>query len=69
MNRLCLYKAHSSGNLNSISDFLRRGGGGSGGVFIYHPAGDVTRVSVVQRKVTVKIENAENWWRGCRDKN
>ena len=34
-----------------------------------HPAGDVTRVSVVPRKVTVKIGDAENWWRGCRDKN
>ena len=32
---------------------------------IFHPAGDVTRVSVVQRKVTVKI--GENWWWGCRD--
>ena len=47
------------------------------GLFIYkqktkqqrHPAGDVTRVSVVSRKVTVKIGDAENWWRGCRDKN
>ena len=31
----------------------------------FHPAGDV---SVVPRKVTVKIGDAENW-RGCRDKN
>ena len=35
----------------------------------YNPAGDVTRVSVVPRKVIVKIGVAENWWRGCRDKN
>ena len=34
-----------------------------------HPAGDLTRVSVVPRKVTVKIGDAENWWRGCRDNN
>ena len=31
-----------------------------------HPAGDVTRVP---RKVIVKIRDAENWWRGCRDEN
>ena len=36
---------------------------------ILHPAGDVTRVSVMPRKVTVKVGDAENWWRGCRDKN
>ena len=35
----------------------------------YHPARDVTGVSVVPRKVTVKIGDAENWWRGCQDKN
>ena len=35
----------------------------------YHPKGDVTRVFVVLRKVTVKIGDAENWWRECRDKN
>ena len=29
----------------------------------------MTRVSVVPRKVTVKIGDAENWWRGCRDKS
>ena len=29
----------------------------------------MTRVSVVPRKDTVKIGDAENWWRGCRDKN
>ena len=34
-------------------------------VQMLHPAGDVTRVSVVPRKVTVKIGDAENWWRGC----
>ena len=37
-----------------------------------HPAWDVTRVSVVPRnvtEVTVKIGDAENRWRGCRDKN
>ena len=34
-----------------------------------HPAGDVTRVSVMSRKVTVKIGDAENRCRGCRDKN
>ena len=34
-----------------------------------HPAGTVTRVSVVPRKVTVKIKGAENWWQGCPDKN
>ena len=34
-----------------------------------HPAGDVTRISVMPRKVTVKIGDAENWCRGCRDKN
>ena len=27
---------------------------------VYHPAGDVTRVSVMPRKVTVKIGDAEN---------
>ena len=32
-----------------------------------HPAGDVTRVSVMPRKVTVKIVDAEN--QGCQDKN
>ena len=35
----------------------------------FHPAGDVTRVSIVPRKVTVKIGDAWNWWLGCRDKN
>ena len=35
----------------------------------YHPAGDVTRVSVASGKVTVKIGDAGDWWRGCRDKN
>ena len=39
------------------------------GMMKYHPAGDVTRVSVVPRKVTVKIRDTENWRRGCRDKN
>ena len=34
-----------------------------------HPAGDVTRVSVMPRKVTVKIGDAENRCRWCRDKN
>ena len=34
-----------------------------------NPAGDVTRVSVMPRKVTVKIGDAENRCRGCRDKN
>ena len=34
-----------------------------------HPAGDVTRVSVMPRKVTVKIGDIENRCRGCRDKN
>ena len=34
-----------------------------------HATGDVTRVSVVPRKVTVRIGNAEIWWQGCRDKN
>ena len=34
-----------------------------------HPAGDVTRVSVMPRKVTMKIGDAENRCRGCRDKN
>ena len=42
------------------------------GLFIsqtqYQTAGDVTRVSVVPRKVTVKIGDAENWWLECRDK-
>ena len=33
-----------------------------------HPAGDVSRVLEVPGKVTVKIRDAENWWRGCRDK-
>ena len=28
---------------------------------LYHPAGDVTRVSVVPRKVTVNTGDAENW--------
>ena len=31
----------------------------------FHPAGDVTRVSVMPRKVTVKIGDAENCGRGC----
>ena len=35
----------------------------------YQPAGDMTRVSVMPRKVTVKIGDAENRCRGCRDKN
>ena len=34
-----------------------------------HPAGDVTRVSVVPRKVTVKIGDSDNWWWGFRDNN
>ena len=34
-----------------------------------HPAGDVTRVSVMPRKVTVKIGDSENRCRWCRDKN
>ena len=34
-----------------------------------HPAGDVTRVSVMPRKDTVKIRVAENRCRWCRDKN
>ena len=34
-----------------------------------HPAGDVTRVSVMPRKVTVKIGGAENRCRGYLDKN
>ena len=34
-----------------------------------HPAGDVTSVSVMPRKVTVKIGDAENRCRWCRDKN
>ena len=34
-----------------------------------HPTGDVTRVSVIPRKDTVKIGDAENQCRGCRDKN
>ena len=35
----------------------------------YHPTGDGTRVFAVPGKVTVKIGDAENQWRGCRDKN
>ena len=35
----------------------------------YHPAGDVTRVSVMLRKDIVKIGDAENRCRGCRDKS
>ena len=34
-----------------------------------HPAGDVTRVSVMPRNVTVKIGGAENRCQGCGDKN
>ena len=34
-----------------------------------YPARDVTRVSVMPGKVTVKIGDAENQCRGCRDKN
>ena len=34
-----------------------------------HPGGDVTSVSVMPRKVKVKIGDAENRCRGCRDKN
>ena len=30
-----------------------------------HPAGDMTTVSVVPRKVTVKIGDAENWCRNA----
>ena len=37
--------------------------------FRNHHARNVTRVSIVPRKVTVKIGDAENWWLGCRDKN
>ena len=37
--------------------------------FVVHPAGKVTRVSVMPRKITVKIGDAENRCRGCRDKN
>ena len=33
------------------------------------PLGDVTRVSVMPRKVTMKIGEADNWCPGCRDKN
>ena len=33
-----------------------------------HPAGDVTRVSMMLRKVTVKIGDVENRCRLCRDK-
>ena len=36
---------------------------------LFHPAGDVTRVSAMPRKVTVKIGDAENRCRGCWDKN
>ena len=36
---------------------------------LLHPAGDVTRVSVMQRKVTVKIGDAEKQCRRYRDKN
>ena len=36
---------------------------------IYQPAVDVIKVSVVPRKMTVKIGDVENWWRGFRDKN
>ena len=32
-------------------------------------AGDVTGVIVVPRRVTVKIGDAENRWRGCRETN
>ena len=35
----------------------------------YQTVGDVTNASVVTEKVTVKIGDAGNWWRGCRDKN
>ena len=38
-------------------------------LWLIHPAGDVTRVSVVPRKLTVEIVDAKNRWRGCRDKN
>ena len=27
-----------------------------------HPAGEITRVPEVPRKVTVKIRDAKNWW-------
>ena len=36
---------------------------------LIHPAGDFTRVPVMPEKVTTKIGDAENWWRGCQDKN
>ena len=32
-------------------------------------AGDVAVVFVVPRKLTVKIGDAANWWRGCRETN
>ena len=32
---------------------------------LIHPAGDVTRVSVMPRKITVTIGDAENRCRGC----
>ena len=38
-------------------------------MILIHPAGDVNRVSVMPRKVTVKFGDAENRCLGCRDKN
>ena len=39
-------------------------------IFIYlHHAGDVTKSFCSAEKVTIKIGDAEIWWRGCRHKN
>ena len=35
----------------------------------FYPAVDVTRVSAVPAKETVKIDDAKNRWRGCRNKH
>ena len=48
---------------------LFKDGGVNPSVHQYHPVGDVTRVSVMLRKDTVKIGDDENRCRGCRDKN
>ena len=50
-------------NINSVNEYYFYED------YLSNPAGNVTRVSVLPRKVTVKIGDAENRCRGCRDKS
>ena len=63
MHNFSLKKCLNTLNKGSASYFIFLING------LYHSAGDVTRVSVMPRKVTVKSGDAENRCRGCRDKN